>query len=355
MERLIGMHCYLCHVATTNTRTLGKGRIRNGWIFFVSEVTRKDFSIAIQGCFGGTKVDSTLLDNVLIPYHWSEYLYHVGCFLFLHSVTHSRLIAGGKNATEGTQTVFLTALNPMSDAQEEEHQDVSKPRMVHNKSKWKAIQDATYWINLRKAQDKGLKIDQTKGVFLREKDDVPSPEVVQADPLLHNHLTRKEGGHSTQKPNSKPKPHQNKNHVHNGHVRPTEGWQLTVVEGSVSQIHTGKKEERHAKPVARSLYQIRKVQDTVKNCLHQTNRVFPAGKRRHAKFCRYRERDSFSRRIQSSQCHCVNQGQTIGVSQTISSNKVTLSCLSYRISTGSSGARVVSGSIVLPGASWCEH
>ena len=88
------------------------------------------------------------------------------------------------------------------------------------------------------------------------------------------HLTRKEGGHPTQKPNSKPKPHQNKNHVHNGHVRPTEGWQLTMVKGSVSQIHTGKKEERDAKPVARSMYQIRKVQDMVKNCFHQTNRVF---------------------------------------------------------------------------------
>ena len=72
------------------------------------------------------------------------------------------------------------------------------------------------------------------------------------------------------------------------------------------------------------------------------------GKRRHTKFSRYRERDSFSRRIQSSQCHCVNQGQTIGVSQTISSNMVTMSCLSYKISIGSCGARVVSGSIVRP-------
>ena len=61
----------------------------------------------------------------------------------------------------------------MSDAQEEEHQDVSKPRMVHYRSKWKAIQDATCGVNLRKALDIGLKLDQTKGVFLREEDDVP--------------------------------------------------------------------------------------------------------------------------------------------------------------------------------------
>ena len=27
---------------------------------------------------GGTKVDPTLLDNVLIPYRWSEHLYPVG-------------------------------------------------------------------------------------------------------------------------------------------------------------------------------------------------------------------------------------------------------------------------------------
>ena len=46
----------------------------------------------------------------------------------------------------------------MSDEPEEEYQDVSKPRKVNNKSKWKNILDAIYWINLRKAQDKGLKL-----------------------------------------------------------------------------------------------------------------------------------------------------------------------------------------------------
>ena len=40
----------------------------------------------------------------------------------------------------------------MSDEQEEEYQDLSKPRKVHHKMRWKMIQDAQYWKNLKKAQ-----------------------------------------------------------------------------------------------------------------------------------------------------------------------------------------------------------
>ena len=72
---------------------------------FGSDKKRFHFSIAIQGCFGGTKVDSTLLDNVLIPYQWSEYLCHVGCFLYMHSVTHSRLIVGEKCKRRNTNSI----------------------------------------------------------------------------------------------------------------------------------------------------------------------------------------------------------------------------------------------------------
>ena len=45
----------------------------------------------------------------------------------------------------------------MSDEPEEEYQDSSKPRKVHYKSKLEIIQDAARWINLRKAQEKGLR------------------------------------------------------------------------------------------------------------------------------------------------------------------------------------------------------
>ena len=52
---------------------------------------------AIQGHSGGTKVDPALLDNVEVLHRWSEYLYHVGCSRFLHSMFPSGLIAGDGN------------------------------------------------------------------------------------------------------------------------------------------------------------------------------------------------------------------------------------------------------------------
>ena len=91
---------------------------------------------AIQGHSGATKVDPSLLDDVLIPYKWSECFYHVGSSLCIHSIFHSGLLAGGKD-TKGRQTVFFTALDYMSNVQKEEHQDVSKPRKVHYKNKRK--------------------------------------------------------------------------------------------------------------------------------------------------------------------------------------------------------------------------
>ena len=94
---------------------------------------------AIQGHSAGNTVGPSLLDNVQIPYMWSEYRYLIGPSLSLctHSVIHSGLIAGGKDTKEGRQTVFFTALDPMSDEQEEAYQDVSKSRKVHCKTKWK--------------------------------------------------------------------------------------------------------------------------------------------------------------------------------------------------------------------------
>ena len=44
--------------------------------------------------------------------------------------------------------------------EEEPGDDLSKPRKVHNDSKWKNSQDAVHWINLARAQDKGLRFWQ---------------------------------------------------------------------------------------------------------------------------------------------------------------------------------------------------
>ena len=110
---------------------------------------------------GGNKVDPSLLDNVGIPYNWSRYIYHVGSSLDLHSVIHSRLIAGGKDTRQGRQTVFFTAVNPVTGSQQDESYDVMKPRKVPYKTKWKVYQDAENWINLKSAQDKGSAFWQT--------------------------------------------------------------------------------------------------------------------------------------------------------------------------------------------------
>ena len=74
MDPLIGIHCYLCNVATT--RTPRNGRIRNGWIFFDTGSDKKQFQCSLtsdglilytranQGHSGRAKVDPTSLDNV---------------------------------------------------------------------------------------------------------------------------------------------------------------------------------------------------------------------------------------------------------------------------------------------------
>ena len=189
----------------------------------------------------------------------------------------------------------------------------------------------------------------------QKKDDVPSPEFVQADGLLHNpsHAERGWTLHAETQLNAKAA-HENKNHVHNGHMRLTEGWQLMVVKGSVSQIHAVKKEERDAKPVARSMYQIRKVQDMVKNCLHQTSCVFMRGGDAT------QSSDDTARRLILTPNPEVTMSlrESGPVSQSIPNPFFTqdnVELLEIQVSISSCGGQHVSGSIVRPGACWCEH
>ena len=65
----------------------------------------------------------------------------------------------------------------MSDAFAEEYQDLSKARKEHYKSKWATIKDAIYWMNLRKAQDKGLKNWQTRSHAMILNDSVPADSI----------------------------------------------------------------------------------------------------------------------------------------------------------------------------------
>ena len=59
-------------------------------------------------------------------------------------------------------------------SEEEFDGDLSKPRKVHCKSKWKHSQGAVYWIHLAKAQEKGLTFLQTRSHAIFVHDSVPA-------------------------------------------------------------------------------------------------------------------------------------------------------------------------------------
>ena len=119
---------------------------------------------AIQGHTGGNLKALELMGHVAIPYKWKEFLFHSGCSLDVTSILTSGLIAGGRESKEGRQTIFFTPPNSFGDNPDEEEpgDDVPKPRTVHFHSQWKNTQDAVYWINLARAQDKGLRFWQTR-------------------------------------------------------------------------------------------------------------------------------------------------------------------------------------------------
>ena len=98
---------------------------------------------AIQGRSGGNKGDLSLQDNVEIPYKWTEFINHVGSSGGCNSVLRAGFIAGGKDTKEGRQTVFFTAVDPMNE------RDVTKPRQVPCRTRWKVYQNAVCWINLK--------------------------------------------------------------------------------------------------------------------------------------------------------------------------------------------------------------
>ena len=97
---------------------------------------------ALPGLSERNSVDLTLQDNVLIPNNFFEYIYHIGCAVSLHCLTNSGLIAGGQNSSRERQTVFFTSVNPMNkNHMEPQELDLTPPRLVLYKQKWKRHQD----------------------------------------------------------------------------------------------------------------------------------------------------------------------------------------------------------------------
>ena len=105
---------------------------------------------AIQGHPGQEQINPTLQYNVLLPSDFAEYIYHVGSSHDMHSIIQSGLIPGGKDIKKGRQTVFFTAVSPMSiHLHKQRDYDVTKPRIEVHKQNWKIHQNTVYWTNLR--------------------------------------------------------------------------------------------------------------------------------------------------------------------------------------------------------------
>ena len=145
-----------------------RGRDKNRFQYCLNPDGFIHYMRAIQGHSGGNKADPSLLDNVAMPYNCSEYIDHVGSSLYLHYIFQSGLISGGKDTKEGRQTVFFTAVHPMTDSQENEHYDVMKPRQVPFKTTCKVYQHAVL-LGQFQTRSNAILHDSTK-----EKFDTPS-------------------------------------------------------------------------------------------------------------------------------------------------------------------------------------
>ena len=127
-EQWNGTNCYTCFIYVIQTPPRWTNQM---WIDHLHKGSNKK---RFQYC-----PNSDGLDDIEIPYNWSEYIHHVGSSLDPHSIIQSGLIAGRKNTKKGRQAVFFTAVNPMADT-----------------TKWKVQQDAVFWINPKKRSGKRM-------------------------------------------------------------------------------------------------------------------------------------------------------------------------------------------------------
>ena len=61
---------------------------------------------ALQGHSGRNLIDPSFQDNVSIPNDFSEYIYHIGCAIKLHSIMNSGLIPGGQTFEQKTDGIL---------------------------------------------------------------------------------------------------------------------------------------------------------------------------------------------------------------------------------------------------------
>ena len=153
---------------------------------------------AIQCHSGGTHIDPTLQDNVLLPNDFAEHIYHVGSSLDTHSIILSGLIPGGKDVKKGRHAVFFTAVNPnvhrplsREGLRRDEAQDCSV------QTQWKIHQNTVCWCELRVALSKGLQFYQTVSHAIILYNTVPAMciEKVVIRPTAPQRIVRKPNLH----------------------------------------------------------------------------------------------------------------------------------------------------------------
>ena len=131
---------------------------------------------AIQVHSGGTFVDPTLQDNVLLLDDFAEYINHIGNVTYMHSVANSGLIPGGKRLRRERQCVFCTAVNPVDEHRfpESARYDLDKVRIAVYKNDWTVRQDTVNWCNLTLAHKRGLQFYQTRSHAIVLSNTLPS-------------------------------------------------------------------------------------------------------------------------------------------------------------------------------------
>ena len=100
-------------------------------------------------------------------------IYHVGPSHDCHSIVQSGFVAGGEDTKEGRQTVFFT-VDPVNEPREDEPHDVTKPRQVPYRNRWKSVPERSFWISLKSAQEKGLAFWQTRSNAIIPDNSVPA-------------------------------------------------------------------------------------------------------------------------------------------------------------------------------------
>ena len=116
------------------------------------------FLRAFNGHSGGALVDPAFAVRLVGKSTFTTWEVPWQC---IPSCKQGWLMAGGKGTKEGRQTVFFTARDPMGNEPDEEYQDLFETKKGTVQKQVESHSGRNYWINLRKAQDKGLTFWQT--------------------------------------------------------------------------------------------------------------------------------------------------------------------------------------------------